>query len=129
LLPRAQEPSPKTVKSISVSPWNPPPYHLRQKGHLLYLQVTTNEGEQYQITSHVSGFYVNKSSNSKFDPFPRAAPKGHSAHSLLTLMKEISASFSASFKKLQEINNSKEPLATFQITNAIPSSPWIVPTS
>ena len=56
LLPEIQESAPKTLKSISVSPWNPPPYHLRQKGHLQYLQVTTNEGEQYQITSHVSGF-------------------------------------------------------------------------
>jgi protein TIF31 len=129
LLPRSQEPASKTVKSISVSPWNPPPYHLRQKGHLLYLQLTTTEGDQYQITSHVSGFYVNKSSNTKFDPFPRAAPKGHSAHSLLNLINALSASFDTSFKKLQEFNNSKEPLATFQITNATPSGPWIVPTS
>jgi protein TIF31 len=129
LLPRPQEPSPKTVKVISVSPWNPPPYHLRQKGHLLYLQVTTNEGEQYQITSHVSGFYVNKSSNSKFDPFPRVAPRGHTAHSLLTLIDELSITFDAAFKKLQDFNNLKEPLSTFQITNAAPSSPWIVPAS
>jgi protein TIF31 len=129
LLPRVQESAPKTVKSVSVSPWNPPPYHLRQKGHLLYLQVTTNEGEQYQITSHVSGFYVNRSSNSKFDPLPRAAPKSHSAHSLLALIEELSMSFDTSFKKLQDFNNSKEPLATFQITNATPSNPWIVPAS
>lgn len=129
LLPDILEPAPKTVKAISVSPWNPPPYHLRQKGHLLYLQVTTNEGEQHQITSHVSGFYVNKSSNSKFDPFPRGAPKAHSAHSLLTLISEISPSFDASFKQLLESNNTKEPLANFQITNAIPSSPWVVPST
>jgi protein TIF31 len=129
LLPQAQDPPPKTVKSISVSSWNPPPYHLRQKGHLLYLSLTTNEGEQYQITSHVSGFYINKSTNSKFDPFPRGPPKAQSAHSLLTLINNLSPSFDASFKKLQEFNNAKEPLATFQITNATPSSPWIVPTS
>lgn len=129
LLPQAQEPAPKTIKSISVSPWNPPPYHLRQKGHLLYIQVTTNEGEQYQITSHVSGFFVNKSSNAKFDPFPRGAPKAHAAHSLLNLLSEISPAFDASFKKLQEYNNLKEPLGTFQITNATPASPWVVPNS
>ncbi|PMD34022.1 eukaryotic translation initiation factor-like protein 3 subunit CLU1/TIF31 [Hyaloscypha variabilis F] len=129
LLPENQEQPPKTVKSISVSPWNPPPYHLRQKGHLLYLLLTTNEGEQYQITSHVSGFYVNKSTNSKFDPFPRGPPKAQSAHSLLTLVSKLSPSFNASFQKLQDFNNTKEPLATFQITNATPSSPWIVPNS
>ncbi|KAI0024684.1 clustered mitochondria-domain-containing protein [Xylariomycetidae sp. FL0641] len=127
LLPREEEPAPKTVKSVSLSPWNPPPYHLRQKGHLLYLIVTTNEGEQYQITSHVGGFYVNKSSNSKFDPSPRAAPKGHAAHSLLALMEQISPSFSTTFKELLEYSSRKDPLATFQMTNAIPAAPWLVP--
>ncbi|CAJ2506894.1 Uu.00g080800.m01.CDS01 [Anthostomella pinea] len=127
LLPKDEEPAPKTVKSVSLSPWNPPPYHLRQRGHLLYLLVTTNEGEQYQITSHVGGFYVNKSSNSKFDPSSRAAPKGHSAHSLFTLLTEISPSFSESFEQLLKFNNRKDPLATFQMTNAIPAAPWLVP--
>lgn len=127
LIPPEEEPAPKTVKSIALSPWNPPPYHLRQKGHLLYLLITTNEGEQHQITSHVGGFYVNKSSNSKFDPLPRPAPKGHSAHSLLTLLAEISPSFSDSFEQLLQYNNRKDPLAVFQMTNAIPAAPWLVP--
>ncbi|KAK2604531.1 hypothetical protein N8I77_007452 [Diaporthe amygdali] len=129
LLPAEQDPAPKTVKAIQLSPWNPPPAHLRQKGHLLYLIVTTNEGEQFQITAHVGGFFVNKSSNAKFDPLPRLAPKGASAHSLLALIGDISPSFAASFAQLQEHNNRREPLATFQITNAIPSAPWVVPSS
>ncbi|KAF5673082.1 tif31 [Fusarium heterosporum] len=127
LVPPPSEPAPKTVKQISLSSWNPPPPHLRQRGHLLYLVVSTNEGEQYQITSHVSGFYVNKSSNAKFDPLPRPAPKGQSAHSLLGLIELVSPSFSDSFTKLQDYNNQKDPLATFQITNAIPAAPWVVP--
>ncbi|KAF4341475.1 TIF31 [Fusarium beomiforme] len=127
LVPPPSEPAPKTVKQISLSPWNPPPPHLRQRGHLLYLVVSTNEGEQYQITSHVSGFYVNKSSNAKFDPFPRPAPKGQSAHSLLSLIELVSPSFTESFTKLQDYNNQRDPLATFQITNAIPAAPWVVP--
>ena len=129
LLPQIQESAPKTLKSISVSPWNPPPYYLRQRGHLLYLQVTTNEGEQYQITSHVSGFYINKSTNIKFDPFPRGAPKNFSAHSLLNLIGHLSPSFDTSFKSLQGYNNKREPLTNLQITNATPASPWIVPKS
>lgn len=127
LLPPTQEPPPKCVKAISLSPWNPPPYHLRLKGHLLYIQVTTNEGEQHQITSHVSGFFVNKSSNSKFDPFPRTNPKSHSAHSLLSLMSRLSPSFDTSFKQLQEYNGRRDPLSAFQPSNAIPASPWLVP--
>lgn len=126
ILPRAEEPAPKTIKAISLSPWNPPPYHLRQKGHLLYLQVTTNEGEQHQITSHVSGFYVNKCSNSKFDPFPRPAPKNHSSHSLLALISQISPSFESSFRALQESNSQRDLLTTFPFQNAIPNSPWLV---
>ncbi|KAK2757211.1 Intracellular distribution of mitochondria [Arachnomyces sp. PD_36] len=127
ILPRTQTPPPKTIKSIALSPWNPPPYHFRQKGHLLYLQVTTNEGEQHQITSHVSGFYVNKCSNAKFDPLPRPAPKNCSAHSLLTLISELSPSFDSAFRALQEANNKKDLLTTFPFQNAIPHNPWLVP--
>ncbi|QKX56726.1 uncharacterized protein TRUGW13939_03832 [Talaromyces rugulosus] len=126
ILPRIQTPAPKTVKAISLSPWNPPPYSLRQKGHLLYLQVTTNEGEQHQVTAHVSGFYVNKCSNSKFDPFPRAAPKNVSSHSLLNLLSQLSPSFESSFQDLQESNSQRDLLTTFPFQNAIPNSPWLV---
>ncbi|CBY00563.1 hypothetical protein LEMA_P016930.1 [Plenodomus lingam JN3] len=127
LLPPAQEAPPKTIKSIAVSPWNPPPYHLRSKGHLLYLVVTTNENEQHHITSHVSGFYVNKSSNASFDPSPRQAPKAKQAHSLLTLLEELSPSFRASFQQLLEHNAKKELLTIFALSNAIPANPWLVP--
>ncbi|PTB75460.1 hypothetical protein M440DRAFT_1402976 [Trichoderma longibrachiatum ATCC 18648] len=127
LVPEPLEPAPKTVKMLALSSWNPPPCHLQQRGHLLYLVVTTNEGEQFQVTAHVSGFFVNKSSNAKFDPFPRPAPKGQSSHSLLKLIELLSPSFSSSFESLQEYNSKRDPLATFQITNAIPNSPWAVP--
>ncbi|KAL5372066.1 Intracellular distribution of mitochondria [Paraphaeosphaeria sporulosa] len=123
----AQEPAPKTIKSISVSPWNPPPYHLRSKGHLLYLLLTTNENEQHHITATVSGFYVNKSSNAKFDPSPRQAPKAHSAHSLLTLLEELSPSFSQAFQSYLEHTQKRDPLTFFQLSNAIPANPWLVP--
>ena len=126
ILPADPEQLPKTIKSLGVSAWNPPPPFLRQQGHLLYLQLTTNEGEQYQITSHISGFFVNKSSNSKFDPFPRPPPKNATAHSLFSLISVLSQSFSKSFEALLEANNKRDPLANFQLTNAIPSSPWLV---
>ena len=127
LVPEAAQTRPKTVKSLSLSPWHPPPCHLRQKGHLLYLVVTTNEGEQYQITSHVGGFYVNKSSNSKFDPFPRPPPKNQGDHSLFTLIGSISSSFNEALADFYQQNCRKDPLAGFQITHALPSAPWAVP--
>jgi len=124
-IPDAQ--APKCVKSIALSPWNPPPHHLRQKGHLIYIQVTTLEGEQFHITSHVSGFYVNRSSSNKFDPALKPAPKDFSAHSLITLLGLISQSFNKEFHALQEWNAKKEALVTFAPTNAIPAAPWLVP--
>ena len=125
LAPNREQP-PVTIKSLSLSPWNPPPPHLRQQGHLLYLQLTTTEGEQYQITSHISGFFVNKSSNNKFDPFKRPAPKNAAAHSLFSLIGNLSPSFAKSFEALLDANNKRDPLANFQPTNAIPSCPWLV---
>ena len=126
LLAPTQEPTLKTIKSIGISAWNPPPPPFRQQGHLLYLQVTSNEGEQFQITSHVTGFFVNKSSNSKFDPFPKPSPKSASAHSLFSLLNIISPSFSKAFDLLLEGNNRRDPLVNFQLTNALPASPWLV---
>lgn len=129
ILPAHLDTLPKTIKSLSVSQWNPPPYHLRQRGHLLYLQLTTNEGEQFHLTSTIAGFYVNKSSSNKFDPTPRLAPKNHSAHSLLTLISILSPSFNEAFVELQKINGQKDLLTTFPFQNAIPANPWLVPLS
>ncbi|KAI4101151.1 MAG: hypothetical protein L6R37_005073 [Teloschistes peruensis] len=126
LIPPSEESIPKTIKGLCVSPWNPPPPSFRQRGHLLYLQLTTNEGEQFQITSHISGFFINKSSNIKFDPLPKASPKDAMAHSLLTLMRSLSPSFRSAFDALLELNSKRDPLATFQLTSAIPANPWLV---
>lgn len=126
VLPKDQNTLPKTVKALSVSQWNPPPHHLRQRGHLLYLLLTTNEGEQYHLTASISGFFVSKSSSNKFDPFPKPAPKNHSAHSLLGLISLLSPSFNTSFVELQKVNGQKDLLTTFPFQNAIPANPWIV---
>ncbi|KAL2181549.1 clustered mitochondria-domain-containing protein [Thermothelomyces heterothallicus CBS 202.75] len=127
LLPKETPPAPKTVKLITLSPWNPPPAQWRQKGHLLYLAITTNEGEQFHVTGHVGGFFVNNSNKDKFNPTPRTDAKGASAHSLFTLLGKISPSFTKSFAEFQQFTSTKEPLSTFQIGNTVPSAPWIVP--
>ncbi|KAK5136356.1 hypothetical protein LTR08_003482 [Meristemomyces frigidus] len=126
LLAKSREAPPKTVKSLSLSAWNPPPYHLRMRGHLLYLEAKTLEGEQFYVTSHISGFYVNKSTNQKFDPAPRITEKSSSAHSLIGLLGKISQTFDASFRKLQEYNGQRDPLASYQLSNSIPTAPWLV---
>jgi len=127
LPPTSNTTAPKCVRAICLSPWNPPPYYLRQKGHLLYIQCAALEGDQVHITSHVSGFYVNNSTSQKFDPTPRTKPKVMQAHSLVTLLGMISPSFEKEFQALQAFNSTRDPLITFGPTNAIPASPWLVP--
>ncbi|TKA80968.1 hypothetical protein B0A55_02385 [Friedmanniomyces simplex] len=132
MLAKARQHAPKTVKSLSLSAWNPPPYHLRMRGHLLYLQATTLEGDQHYITAHVTGFYVNKSTNAKFDPEPRQmhVSKLSRAHSLITLLSQISDKFAPQFVQLQEYNGQRDPLASYALSNSIPAAPWLVsPTS
>jgi protein TIF31 len=126
LLPKQRDSAPKTVKSISLSAWNPPPYHLRMRGHLLYLVITTLEGDQHYITSHTTGFYVNRSTNAKFDPEPRQMSKPSRAHSLITLLNQISPLFEKRFVELQEFNGARDPLASYALANTIPSAPWLV---
>lgn len=128
LLPRNSDVAPKTVKSIALSAWNPPPAHLRQRGHLLYLTASTLDGDHH-ITAHVGGFFVNKCSNQKFDPFPKTTPKEQWAHSLFSLLEQISPKFTPAFQEFQEFQSRRDPLSTFQIGNAFPSAPWIVPST
>ncbi|KAK3109260.1 Intracellular distribution of mitochondria, partial [Teratosphaeriaceae sp. CCFEE 6253] len=126
LLAKSRDPAPKTIKSLSLSAWNPPPYHLRMRGHLLYLQATTLEGDQHYITAHVTGFYVCKSTNQKFDPEPRQLAKPSRAHSLITLLSQISPQFAPQFVALQEYNGQRDPLASYALSNSIPAAPWLV---
>jgi protein TIF31 len=117
---------PKTVKSLSLSPWNPPPCHLRNKGHLMYLVAVNLDGEQFHITSHLSGFYINRSSHNKFDPSPKSGPKPYKSHSLLTLLRETDPRFNSAFQQLLEHNSKREPLSMFLLTNAMPANPWLI---
>ena len=126
LLPLEEEPPPKTVKSLTLSQWGSPSCYLRAKGHHLYLQLTTLEGEQYHITSHIRGFYVNNSSSNKFDPSPRVGSKSASAHSLLTLIQNISPSFQQSFQALLAWTSRRNALTNYHVTNTFPARPWLV---
>ena len=118
---------PKTIKSLSLSPWNPPPYHLKNKGHLMYLVMVNLDSEQFHITSHLSGFYVNRSSQNKFDPSPKTGPKPYKSHSLITLLREVDPRFNPAFQELLEHNSKREPLSMYLLTNAMPANPWLIP--
>ncbi|KAF9930806.1 Intracellular distribution of mitochondria [Linnemannia zychae] len=126
-VPRGLERTPiQCVKSIALSGWNPPPHHLRLRGDLMYLIVTTLEGETVQITSTATGFHVNKSTSNHFDPAPRQDSKAASDHSLIVLLEKVSPMFATNFKKLREFITRHHMLEVLPVTTAQPAYPWAV---
>ncbi|KAG0208924.1 Intracellular distribution of mitochondria [Mortierella sp. GBA30] len=126
-VPKGLERTPvQCVKSIAMSGWNPPPHHLRLRGDLMYLIVTTLEGETVQITSTATGFHVNKSTSNHFDPAPRQDSKAASDHSLIVLLEKVSPMFATNFKKLQEFITRRHMLEVIPVTTAQPAYPWAI---
>ncbi|KAK6100365.1 Clustered mitochondria family protein [Brugia pahangi] len=91
LLPVMKEPV-LALKSLAISPFNPPPGHRKLKGDVLYLTFDTREGRRYHITCCTKGFYVNATTEAGFRPTP--SPSHRTVHhSLLDLLSSISTSF------------------------------------
>ncbi len=60
--------------SITFGGYNPPPSDRRLNGDLAYLEIQLKEGEKFHVTAFPSGFYVNRSTDSTFDPTPATEP-------------------------------------------------------
>lgn len=135
LLPQSSLPPP-AFKNLQLSVWNPPPQHLRLRGHYLYLNVATLEGENYHISATRNGFFVNKSDNHHFDPSPKsqaskAHPEGHiSHHTLFGLLSALSPQFAEKTQTLitEVVPMSPDFFASLAITTCQPAAPWLVPT-
>jgi len=56
--------------TIVLSGYNPPPSHRSILGDLAYLVVTLPDGQVVHVTAIPQGFYINKSTEKKFDPTP-----------------------------------------------------------
>ncbi|RHY50027.1 hypothetical protein DYB38_003723 [Aphanomyces astaci] len=87
---------PKCIDSIIISGFNPPPGPRKLAGDLAYLEVTLTDKKVLHVTAHVSGFYVNRSVGSKFDPLPAAAHH----HLLVDVLLSASATFSEQYASL-----------------------------
>ncbi|ODN78038.1 hypothetical protein L202_05121 [Cryptococcus amylolentus CBS 6039] len=114
------------VRSIQVSPFNPPPAHLRQQGHQLYLTVSLLEGETLTLVCTTRGWYVSKSNVNNFDATPRdaAAP----IHSLVDLLHSISPRFSERISALPPISLESpiaDPISTVAPPQAQPAYPFL----
>lgn len=129
-LPVAQNPIQvqPCLRAIQLSPFNPPPAHLRQQGHQLYLQVSILEGDVYTLVCTSRGWYASKSNVNNFDATPRdgSAP----THSLIDLLHSLSPLFSERLFALPSLSSSApalDPLSTVAIPQAEPAYPWIAP--
>ncbi|GMK54172.1 hypothetical protein CspeluHIS016_0107580 [Cutaneotrichosporon spelunceum] len=128
-LPVAQPPVEinSCLRSIQLSPFNPPPAPLRQKGHQLYLQISILEGDVYTLVCSTRGWYVSKSNVNNFDPAPRdgSAP----IHSLFDLLHSLSPLFTERLFALPSLSSTapaRDPLSTVAIPQAEPAYPWII---
>ncbi|ETL49934.1 hypothetical protein L916_00727 [Phytophthora nicotianae] len=91
---------PACVKSIVFSGYNPPPGPRKLAGDLLYLEVViAGDNTRYHITSHVNGFFVNRSTATKFDPRPHKTAPAHS-HLLVDVLSNVSPKFRESYAAL-----------------------------
>lgn len=120
------------LRSLSLSAYNPVPPSYRSKGHLLYLQAVSLEGETFHITATPSGFYVNKSSASRFDPVPKdldSDGKCQTKHTLFDLLslhsKKLVGHVEAFEKKLKEYY----PISYIKPVNSFLHKPWMTSTS
>lgn len=109
-------------RSLALSGWNPVPAEFVIQGHLLYLTVLTIEGKTYNITSHVSGFYVNNCTSTKFDPSPCDDLQ---SHSLVLLLEQLSPLFKERLHLSLNDYKSGDAIAQASITGTLPQAPWI----
>lgn len=117
---------PTCLRSISISPWSPPPQHLRARGHLFYLQFTTLEGESIHLTASTKGFYVNKSTSSRFDPSQRDQ---HVSNSIFDLLCGYSQQFLVNFSKIfNDPLSARDFFAVLPMNNCVPAAPWLART-
>lgn len=120
------------LRSLNLSPYNPVPSFYRTKGHLLYLQVVTLEGESLQITAVPSGFYVNRSTVSKFDPSPKDAEEhGHSnvKQSLFDLLCFHSKKLSSRVENFEKKISKLDPSVFLKPVSTLLHKPWMVSTT
>lgn len=130
-------PTPHTetcVRSVYLSPFNPPTPHHRQQGHVMYLQVTLLEGEALVLICCNRGWYASKSTPSNFDPSPTVSSDGAPCptfHSFYDLLHHLSARFSESFFKLGLFTSAAQtdPATHPTIPQSLPAFPWLVPGS
>nr|CCA14802.1 eukaryotic translation initiation factor 3 subunit p [Albugo laibachii Nc14] len=127
---------PTCIRSIVFSGFNPPPASRKLTGDLLYLEIQV-EGEEsvLHVTSHVDGFFINRSSQGHFNPHVHEA-HGHQDHLLLNVLRNASSVFETSYQSVLSRASmlAKEGPASIQWMIAAGNDiggklPWITPSN
>ena len=92
--------------SLAFSDFNPPPANRMIQGDLLYLRAVMCDSTVVHITAHSGGFYVNRSTDERFDPTEHSSRPCH-AHDLRVALQLRSADFKTKFAELQKADATK----------------------
>ncbi|ORX37442.1 translational initiation-related protein [Kockovaella imperatae] len=120
------------LKNIQLAAFNPPPAHLKQVGHQLYLQVTLLEGDVLILVCTTRGWFVSRSTTSSFDAAPRtqlqSGAQANLTHSLIDLLHSLSPMFTERLNRLPPLSVTPpvyEPISTVPIPQAEPAYPFL----
>ncbi|KOG97356.1 translation initiation factor 3 subunit CLU1 [Saccharomyces eubayanus] len=119
------------VRSLSFAAYNPVPPFYRTKGHLFYLQIVTLEGENFYITAIPSGFYVNRSNSTKFDPSPKENTEENVNpslvhYSLFDLISSRSKKFVSHVQAFEKRLSTLDSTSYVRPNNTFLHKPWFV---
>lgn len=85
------------LKCLTYSTYNPPAGNRTLQGDILYLRVVTVTDEIIHITASSHGFFLNRSTDVKFD---HREKKGKGSHTLVQCLEACSPQFKTNFAKL-----------------------------
>ncbi|KAI9139623.1 clustered mitochondria-domain-containing protein [Paraphysoderma sedebokerense] len=116
---------PRVLDVFGISGWNPCPPYRRIRGDIMYLSVSfiDQPSRFYHVTACPQGFFVQSSTNQKFNP----APASKTFPTLIELFCSISPSFKKGYARLLELWGEVTPgFELIPFFTALPAWNWIV---
>ncbi|KAJ1496348.1 clustered mitochondria-domain-containing protein [Baffinella frigidus] len=117
---------PQCLKSVTLSPLNPPPPHRLLHGDLVYLDVVLCDDRACVVTATARGFYVNctPSTGATRVLNPERDTASTLSYTLVGLLNQLSPAFKRNIVKLMVAHASRDPLEAIAHQSVI--SPWVV---
>ena len=104
---------PHCLKSMALSPLNPPPPHRRLHGDLAYYDVVLSDDRRLCVTAGVRGFFVNRSADVDGSFVLDGAPSDATpqiAYTLVGLLSIVSPAFKRNWAKVVQAQMGRDPL-------------------